>query len=211
MAGRGFGKTRSGAEWLADQARRVPGSEWAVLAPTFKDLKEVCVEGESGLLAALEGERYRYNRSNLEIELSNGALIRSYSAETPERVRGPNLSGAWLDEIAQSQVRYPEAFKNLSMAIRRRGSSTQIVATTTPAMVALVRELAGRDDGSVVITRGATFDNRQNLADAFIAEIQVRYKGTRFERQELYGELLEDVPGALWTPDLIENSRAVLA
>jgi phage terminase large subunit-like protein len=210
MAGRGFGKTRTGAEWLADQAKRAPKSEWGCLAPTFKDLKEVCIEGESGLLAALEGESFRYNRSNLEIELANGTVIRSYSAETPERVRGPNLSGAWLDEIAQNQGRYPEAYKNLSMAIRRRGSSVQIVATTTPAMVKLVREFVDRDDGSVVVTRGSTFDNRANLADAFIAEMDVRYKGTRFERQELYGELLEDVPGALWTANVIESTRARL-
>ena len=212
MGGRGTGKTRSGSEWLAHNAARSPRTEWAVMAPTFKDLREVCVEGESGLREALHnaGVEHTYNRSNLEITLGNGTLIRAYSAETPERVRGPNLSGAWLDEIAQSTSRYPEAYKNLSMAIRRRDSSAQIMATTTPAMVSLVKEFADRDDGSVVITRGTTFDNRDNLSEAFIAEIEIRFKGTRFERQELYGELLEDVPGALWTPGVLEAGRVTL-
>jgi len=211
LAGRGFGKTRTGAEWLGHQARTNPKTEWGIVAPTYKDLKEVCVEGESGLLNALEGTLYDYNKSSLQIVLrASQTVIRSYSAETPERVRGPNLSGAWLDEIAQNQGSYPAAWKNLSMAIRRKGSPVKVVATSTPAPVPLVRQFTDRTDNSVVITRGSTFDNRDNLADSFIAEMEVRYKGTRFERQELFGELLTDVPGALWTPDLIESARGVL-
>jgi phage terminase large subunit-like protein len=205
MAGRGFGKTRSGAEWIAAQARKYPNSEWAVLAPTFKDLKEICIEA---LMEVLADDKVQYNRSSLEIVLPTGAKIRSYSAEAPERVRGPNLSGAWLDEIAQSQLSYPQAYKQLSMAIRKRGSPVQLVATTTPdGQSKLVREFTSRQDNSVCITKGSTFDNRDNLAEAFIEEVEERHKGTRWERQEIYGELLEDVPGALWTPRMIERNQ----
>lgn len=205
MAGRGWGKTRSGAEWIASQARKYPKSEWAVLAPTFKDLKEVCIEA---LMEVFEDDKVKYNRSNLEIVLPNGSKIRSYSAETPERVRGPNLSGAWLDEIAQNKNNYPQAYKQLSLAIRRRGTPVQVVATTTPdGQSKLVREFVERKDRSVCISRGSTFDNADNLAPAFIEDIERRFKGTRFEDQELYGKLLEDTPGALWTSSMIERAR----
>jgi phage terminase large subunit-like protein len=209
MAGRGFGKTRSGAEWIAHEARRHPRTEWAIVAPTYKDLKEVCMLALQAVLFDVPG--VQYNLSSLEVKLPNGSIIRSYSAETPERCRGPNLSGVWLDEIAQSQNTYPEAYKTLSMAIRRKGSPAQIVATTTPeGQSKLVREFTGRKDDSVVITRGSTFDNRDNLAEAFITDMETRHKGTRFERQELFGELLDDVPGALWTPDMIERNSGTL-
>ena len=213
MAGRGFGKSRSGEEWIAHEARQHPKTEWAIVAPTYKDLKEVCIEGKSGLLTVLKDQeiKYNYNRSSLEIKFSNGSIIRSYSAETPERTRGPNLSGAWLDEIAQATNTYPLAYKTLSMAIREKGTPTQVVATTTPeGRSALVREFTNRTDGSVVITRGSTFDNADNLSEDFIADMKTRHKGTRYERQELYGELLEDVPGALWNAANIEANRLEL-
>ncbi|MGD0386407.1 MAG: terminase family protein [Solirubrobacteraceae bacterium] len=140
------------------------------------------------------------------MRLPNGSTIRSYSAETPRRSRGPNLWGAWLEEIAQWKTR--EMWDNLLPAIRR--GHAQTVVTTTPAAVPLVIEFAGRTDGSVVITRGSTFDNAQNLAPATVAELRVRWQGTRRERQELFGELLEDVPGALWSPSVIEAARGTL-
>jgi phage terminase large subunit-like protein len=208
MAGRGYGKTRSGAEWIGYQARKYPKSEWAILAPTFKDLKEVCIEA---LMEVFEDDNVQYNRSSLEIILPNGSKIRSYSAETPERVRGPNMSGAWMDEIAQNKNNYPVAYKQLSLAIRRLGTPVQVVATTTPdGQSKLVREFTERKDKSVVITRGSTYDNKDNLAPAFIEDIERRFKGTRFEDQELYGKLLKDTPGALWTPAMIEQSKGVL-
>jgi phage terminase large subunit-like protein len=208
LAGRGYGKTRSGAEWLADQARRNPNSSWAVVAPTKEDLEDVCFEGESGLLQALGIDRMddRYNKSKTLLRLDNGALIMSYSAETPRKARGPNLWGAWLEEIAQWKSR--EMWDNLFPAIRR--GSAQTVITSTPAPVPLVREFTDREDGSVVITRGSTYDNAKNLSAAQIAELKIRWQGTRRERQELYGELLEDVPGALWSAANIESTRAVL-
>lgn len=208
MAGRGFGKTRSGAEWLADQARRQPKSYWGVIAPTLDDIRDTCIEGESGLLQALGMSREddRYDKTRLLLRLDNGTIINSFSAETPRKVRGPNLYGVWLEEIAQWKTR--EMWDNLFPAIRR--GAAQAVITTTPAPVPLVREFTDREDGSVVITRGSTYDNEKNLSPAQIAELKVRWQGTRRERQELFGELLEDVPGALWKPQQIETTRAAL-
>lgn len=224
MAGRGWGKTATGAHWLAHQAKLAddqrrpddptPPTEWGLVAPTFRDLRRTCIEGESGLLYAFDELRvhpeFRYNRSLLEVTLPNGTKILTFSADTPERVRGPNLSGCWMDEIAQNQGRYLETYRLLSMAIRKQGTACQFVCTTTPAPVPLVREFTDRTDGSVVITRGSTFENRDNLSEAFIQDMQTRYRGTRFEKQELFGELLEDVPGALWTPSMIERGRLSL-
>src|SRR6185437_5386637 len=200
LGGRGMGKTRSGAEWLAHQARQQPNTTWAVVAPTREDIKLTCIEGESGLLSALGMGRGddAYNKADLLIRLPNGSLIRSLSAERPTKTRGPNLAGAWLEELAQ--WRYRQAWDDLFPALRR--ADARVVVTTTPAPVPLVREFTDRDDGSVIITRGSTFDNRANLSEAAIQDLEHRWKGTRRERQELYGELLEDVPGALWTPQL---------
>src|ERR1017187_5487307 len=157
LAGRGYGKTRSGAEWLADQAKKNPKSYWAVVAPTKEDLEDICFEGESGLLQALGIDRDddRYNKSKTLVRLDNGAIINSYSAETPNKVRGPNLWGTWLEEIAQWPKR--EMWDNLFPAIRR--GLAQTVITSTPAPVPLVLEFTNREDGSVVVTRGSTYDN----------------------------------------------------
>lgn len=208
MAGRGFGKTRAGAEWILDQAFKHPKTHWGVVARTKDDLKETCFEGESGLLRALGWKRedHRYNKTTLLLRLPNGSLIHSYSSEEPASAHGPNLAGAWLDEIGKWKSR--EAWDSLTFAVRR--GSAQIVATTTPVASVLVREFAKRKDGSVVITAGTTFDNERNLSPAFIAEQRVRWEGTRLGRRELHGELLEDVPGALWNATTIEAGRAVL-
>ncbi|MGO9903477.1 MAG: terminase large subunit domain-containing protein [Solirubrobacteraceae bacterium] len=208
MAGRGYGKTRIAAEWIVGQARGVPGSNWAVVAPTLGDIRDTCFEGESGILAALDWEREdeRYNKTALRVRLDNGSVIRSYSAETPRKSRGPNLHGAWLEEIAQWVG--AKMWENLFPAIRR--GLAQTVATTTPAPVPLVLEFVKRKDGSVVIMGGSTFDNAENLAASKVAALKVRWEGTRHARQELYGELLIDVPGALWSPSVIEATRGLL-
>lgn len=208
MAGRGFGKTRSAAEWITHQAETVPKSNWAVIAPTLDDVRETCFEGESGILKALDWDREddRYDKTKLLVRLPNKSVIRSYSAEVPRKARGPNLYGVWLEEI--TQWKYRAMWDNLFPAIRR--GLAQTVITTTPAPVPLVREFTDRDDGSVVITRGSTYDNASNLAPAQLAELKVRWQGTRRERQELFGELLEDVPGALWKASIIDSTRGVL-
>lgn len=198
VAGRGWGKTRTGSEWLGRQASSIPGRHWAVIARTTDDVRATCIEGPSGLLVALGLPRDcpEYNRVHGTIRLPNGSVIHSYSAEKPDRLRGPNLSGAWADELAT--WRYPETWTEGLMPALRIGDP-RVVVTTTPRPVGLVRELLGRDDGTVHVTRGSTFDNAANLSASALDELRRRYEGTRLGRQELYGELIEDVEGALWT------------
>ena len=205
MAGRGFGKSRTGAEWISKGARSKPASNWAAVAPTRDDLKATMFEGDSGILNALEMHRDddAYNKTDMVIRLPNGSMIRGLSAERPERTRGPNLSGAWLDELAI--WRYPETYDDLLPALRRGDART--VITTTPRPVPLIKELVHRTDDSVRITRGSMWDNKANLAKAALDDLQIRWEGTRLAKQELYGELLEDDPGALWTHEMIENTR----
>jgi phage terminase large subunit-like protein len=205
MAGRGWGKTRTGSEWLASRARFVPG-DYAVIARSSQDLRETCLEGQSGLLRALglSFDSHEYNRATGQIRLPNGSNIYAYSAERPERVRGPNLSGAWCDEIAV--WRYPQTWTETLVPALRIGDP-QVVVTTTPRAIPLLREMLEREDGSVVVTRGATFDNEANLSSAALAELRRRYEGTRIGRQELEGELIDDVVGALWSRALIEPQR----
>jgi phage terminase large subunit-like protein len=145
-----------------------------------------------------------YNRSLGEILLKNGSKIKLFSADNPERFRGPQHHGAWCDELGA--WRYQDAWDQLQFGLRL-GQKPRVIVTTTPRSTALIRMLAGRKDGSVVITRGSTFDNAANLAPSALVELQARYNGTRLGRQELYGEILDDVEGALWTRGLIDRNR----
>ena len=209
MSGRGWGKTRAGAEWLAHQARTHPNGQYGVIGRTTEQCRETCIEGESGLLKALGYviTSREYNRTTGEIKLPNETVIYAYSAENPESLRGPNLSGAWCDELAAWH--YEETWTEGLMPALRIGRP-RVLVTTTPRKTKLVRELVSRDDGSVVMTRGATFDNIMNLSPSAIVELRRRYEGTRLGKQELYGELLEDVPGALWNAANIEANRLEL-
>jgi len=206
MAGRGAGKTRTAAEWLAWEAISQPETRWAIVAPTYGDARDTCVEGESGVLNVLR--RYKvlkdWNRSLGEILLTNGSQIKLFSADKPDRFRGPQHHGAWCDELAA--YRYSDAWDQLQFGMRL-GDKPRIVVTTTPRPTALIRSLALRNDGSVAVTRGSTFDNAKNLAPSALLELEARYAGTRLGRQELYGEILDDVEGALWTRGLIERNR----
>ena len=204
LAGRGFGKTRLGAEWLAWKAVRNNGTRWAIVAPTFSDARDTCVEGESGIKAILERYGYlaKWNRSLGEIELTNGSRIKLFSADEPERLRGPQHHGAWCDELAA--WRYDEAWDQLAFGLRL-GQNPQTVVTTTPKPIPLVRKLLDRE--GVTVTRGSTFDNAANLSPAALAELKARYEGTRLGRQELYGEVLNDVEGALFTYAMLEGTR----
>jgi phage terminase large subunit-like protein len=181
-------------------------TRWAIVAPTFGDARDTCAEGQSGILGVLR--RYRmlktWNRNNGEIILNNGSRIKLFSADEPERFRGPQHHGAWCDELAS--YRYSDSWDQLQFGLRL-GEHPRVIVTTTPKPTPLIRALAGRKDGSVVVTRGSTFDNAANLAPAALLELQARYNGTRLGRQELYGEILEDVEGALWTKGMIERAR----
>lgn len=205
LAGRGWGKTWTGARWLAERATATPG-DYAVIGRSEQDTRETCVEGGSGLLRALGLQRSSpaYRRGTGQIRLPNGSVVYSYSAESPERQRGPNLSGVWADELAA--WRYLSQTWEETLLPSVRIGNPQVVVTTTPRPVPLLREFVSRTDGSVVITRGSTFDNEANLSARALAEFR-RYEGTRIGRQELLGELLDDVEGALWHRDLIEPYR----
>lgn len=203
LGGRGAGKTRAGAEWVrslveSGRARRV-----ALIAPTAADARDVIVEGESGILSiAPPWARPAYEPSKRRLTWPNGAIATTYSADEPERLRGPQHDAAWCDEVAA--WRYPEAFDQLLFGLRL-GANPRAVVTTTPKPTAIIRALLA--DPTVAVTRGTTYDNRANLAPAFLDQIVRRYEGTRLGRQELLAELLDDVPGALWTRDTIERAR----
>ncbi|HVM81639.1 MAG TPA: terminase family protein [Stellaceae bacterium] len=203
MAGRGFGKTRSGAEWVRMQVEGEHARRVALVAPTMADLRNVMIEGESGILAISHPEfKPDYFASRNRLHWPNGAVALGFSADEPERLRGPQHDAAWCDELAA--WRYPEAWDMLQFGLRL-GTDPRIVVTTTPKPVRLVRMLVKTP--AVRVTRGSTRENRKHLAPAFLAEIVRRYEGTRLGRQELEAELLEDVAGALWTRDALDAAR----
>jgi len=213
LSGRGWGKTRTGAEWIAWQAIHHPKTRWAIVAATFADARDTCVEGDSGLLKVLREygalrEPNGWNRSMGELYLANGSRIKLFSADEPDRLRGPQFHGAWVDELAA--FKYPDAWDQLQFGLRL-GAHPQTVVTTTPRPKPLVKSLLQRTDGSVTVTRGATFDNAANLAPTALAELQARYANTRLGKQELFGEILDDVEGALFTQANIEKYRVINA
>ncbi len=204
MAGRGFGKTRAGAEWMRSIAEADGGARIALVAATLGEARSVMVEGESGLLAiAPDGDRPRYEPSLRRLVWRSGAIATLYGAAEPEALRGPQHSHAWADEIAKWAYG-KAAWDNLMLGLRL-GDRPQVLATTTPRPVALVRRLAAAD--GVVVTRGRTIDNSANLAPGFLDAMLADHAGTRFGRQELDGELIEDVADALWPRALIEACR----
>lgn len=199
QAGRGAGKTRSGAEFCRDQARRYPGSHGALIAETPAQARDVMVLGESGILACCpEKERPIYKKTErlLVWPLVTGqpSTAHLYSAHNFEELRGPQHHWAWADELGK--WRYAtDAFDQLNLGLRL-GEHPRCVITTTPRPISVLRKL--RKDPRCVITTGSTYDNAVNLATDFLDDVRARYEGTRLGRQELAGELLEDTPGALW-------------
>jgi predicted phage terminase large subunit-like protein len=203
LAGRGFGKTRSGAEWVRAQAQSGAAERIALVAPTARDARLVMVEGESGLLAIAPGrQRPVFEPSKRQLTWPNGAIATLFSADEPDRLRGPQFDAAWCDELAA--WRYPAAWDMLMMGLRL-GENPRVVVTTTPKPVKLIRALLASPDCAV--TRGGTRENAKNLAPGFLEAMLKQYYGTRLGRQELDAELLEDMPGALWSRDAIERAR----
>lgn len=176
------------------------------MAATFGDVRDTCAEGESGLVNILRryGVLKHYNRSMGEMKLTNGSLIKMFSADEPDRLRGPQFHGAWCDELAA--WRYPETYEQLQFTLRL-GDNPQTIITTTPQPKKLIKELVANERGTVRVVRGSTFDNAANLPSAALDQLRARYEGTRLGRQELYAEVLEDTPGALWTMDSIDATR----
>lgn len=209
MAGRGAGKTRSAAEWVQERALADPGCRIALVGRTPADVRDVMIEGESGILAVARDERPAYQSTKRRLTWPNGSTAYAYSAEVPSQLRGPQHHYAWADEpAAWTDARKGDvldtAWNNLMLGLRL-GHSPRCVATTTPKPLPLVRTLLGRK--STAVTRGSTYDNLDNLAPSFREEVLAAYEGTRIGRQELLGELLEDVEGALWTVAMIDADR----
>ena len=208
MTGRGWGKTRTGAMDALLYALRNPEVRVAVVTPTFGDLRRVAFEGVSGILkqipsgCLMAGRGQGYNSSASEIRLFNGSVISGFAATEPERLRGPQFHRAWCDELAA--WRYPEAFDQLMFGLRL-GKNPKCVITTTPKPSKLIKSMVARDD--VYLTRGSTFENADNLAPSALAALKERYEGTVLGRQELYAEIVDDVEGALWTMNMIEDNR----
>jgi len=214
QAGRGAGKTRTGAQDAVEYVTDRPNVRYAVVAPTQGDVRKTCFEGEAGILYVLDrfglrsGQDYHWRRYDLELEItSTGSKLQGFSSEKPDRLRGPQFHRAWLDEAAAwKDARHGDAlnttFNNLSMGLRL--GDARMVVTTTPKRVALIRELAARND--VAVTRGTTYDNLANLAPTFAASL-LRYEGTTIGRQELMGELIQDVEGALWQVETVDRDR----
>jgi phage terminase large subunit-like protein len=213
LAGRGFGKTRTGAEtirqWVCGDSPLSPGrcSRIALVAETAPDARDVMVEGPAGLLACHPKDfRPTYYPSKRMVEWPNGAVALMFNAVEPDQLRGPQFDAAWCDELAK--WRYAgETWDQLQFGLRLGLHPRQIV-TTTPRPIPVIRRLM--NDKDTVVTRGRTFDNASNLAAPFLRQIEERYGGTRLGRQELEGEVLEDIPGALWQRRTIDETRRPL-
>lgn len=187
ITGRGWGKTRTGAEWIAKEAWNDPGSISGVIAPTFQsDIIDTCFEGPSGLLNVIPPELVKnWNRSEAHLWLMNDSLIRGFAATEPERLRGPNLSRVWADEVAA--WRYLRQTWEMMEFATRLGEHPRVVVTTTPKPLKFIKDLMA--EHKRVLTTGALFENKENLARKFVEKI-MKYDGTDLGKQEIYGELL---------------------
>ncbi len=209
LAGRGWGKTEMGAQDVAHYGLFHPGVRIAIVAPTFADGRDVCVEGESGLLKALTASvsdaktQIKWNRSIGELELYNGSRYRLFSAEKPDGLRGPQHHRAWCDEL--SSWGDEDTWDMLMLGLRLGEGVAQAIVTTTPKPTPLLKSILKREDLHLV--RGSTYENIANLSPSFKAEILARYEGTRLGEQELYARVLEDAEGALWNRPQLDALR----
>jgi phage terminase large subunit-like protein len=216
LAGRGFGKTRLASEWVREQAKYTTTGQrrFALVARTAADVRDVIVEGESGIMNVTPpSEKPLYEPSKRRLTWPNGNTATLFTADEPDSLRGPQFTHAWGDEIAAWR-QTPDAagmtaFDNLRVGTRL-GSEPKILVTTTPKRTPLLYKLIEEaNTGRVVITRGSTMDNAGNLAGAYLDTMLGVYEGTSLARQELYGEMLEAMEGALWTEESIEAGREI--
>ena len=201
LAGRGWGKTRTGAEFIIGEAKSLPGGRAALVGATGADVWDVMVHGESGIMARSPPwfMPTTYRRS---VIWPNGFQAAAYSAEEPDRLRGPQHHVYWGDEVAAWQ--YPEAWDMLQFGLRL-GRHPRGIVTTTPRPTPQIRALL--KDETTICSTGSTYDNEENLPETFIHTIVKKYEGTRLGRQELYAEILSDTPGALWKRDELDSHR----
>lgn len=222
LAGRGFGKTRCGAEtvrsWVCGSTPLSPGryKQIALVAETAADAREVMVgdgkiPGEGSGILQVHPKDFRplYESSKRRLTWPNGAIATLYNATEPDQLRGPQHDAAWCDESAKWQCAQ-DTWDQLQFGLRL-GTLPRAVVTTTPRPIPIIKQLierAKKDPNDVVITRGKTSENRANIAPSFLKTIETRYGGTRLGRQELDAEVLDDVPGALWTREILDRAQA---
>lgn len=199
--GRGSGKTRTGAEYVRRMSDRV--GRIALIAPTGADVRDTMIEGESGLqfVCALAGQKIKWEPSKRRITFPNGCIATTFSGEEPDRLRGPQHGFAWLDEPAHMPL-IEEVWSNLMFGLRL-GRRPHVVLTSTPIPTPWVRRI--QSDDKTIVVRVSTYANITNLAPNFRDLVIAQYEGTRKGRQELYGELLTDVEGAIWNGDMLQH------
>lgn len=206
MSGRGAGKTRTGSETIREWVGgpKDPPIRIALVAESSPDARDVMVEGESGLLNVCPPwNRPIYQPSKRRLVWPNGSVAITFSGDKPDQLRGPQFHKGWVDELAKFQ--YPQdVWDNLELGLRL-GTNPQVLVTTTPRPLPIIRELMG--DPMTVLSQVSTYANLSNLAPQFIRRIISKYEGTRLGLQELHGKLLMDIEGALWNPALIEDNR----
>lgn len=217
LAGRGFGKTRTGAETVRGWARGKPGGHYAVVAKTHREVYNVCFRARrAGLLAVIPPREMRtFNKSEPYLELRNGTIIRGFGAQDPDTLRGYDFDGCWLDEYAAWPLQTAQGVFDMLWFCMRETPDPRMVISTTPKPLPHVKKLLlrakkqtlRRHRPRVVVTRGRTLDNAANLSPEALEELLEQYGGTRLGRQELDAELLTDVEGALWKPAWIETGR----
>jgi phage terminase large subunit-like protein len=226
VAGRGFGKTRAGAEWVRKMAMENPGCRIALVGRASGDATQVMIHGDSGIIAiSPEDERPHHKISTRELIWPNGSVATTFSAMEPDQLRGPQFHFAWADEAAAwkfvKDASGLNAWDNLNLATRL-GSNPRIIATTTPKRTEFMIELLDKFNeqeekkragdfnpkkGEIVITRGSTYDNAANLAESYLADMTGKYEGTNIAKQELLGLMLDDKEGALWDPSVLDDYR----
>jgi phage terminase large subunit-like protein len=207
LAGRGFGKTRTGAEYIRQRVASGEARHIALVGRTAADVRDVMVTGPSGLLSVYPpSEVPEYEPSKRRVTWPCGAVAITYSAEKSDQLRGPQHDTAWCDELAAWQ--YPgETWDQMMFGLRF--GDPRVIVTTTPRPIQIIRDLV--KSRHTATTRGSTFDNRQNLAEAFFEQMLDKYQGTSIGRQELYAEILDELPGALWARSSIDSSRVAEA
>lgn len=204
LGGRGAGKTRAGAEWIRGDVKARRAGRIALIGETLGDVREVMIDGPSGLRAIEPSRsRPRYEASRKRLLWQNGAVAYAFSASEPDSLRGPQFDAAWADEIAK--WRYAESAWDMLQFGLRLGDNPRQVVTTTPRPVPIVKQLL--KDRRTVVTKASTLMNRAHLAEGFFQSVIARYEGTRLGRQELEAELIEDNPDALWSRDVIDANR----
>ena len=204
LAGRGFGKTRTGAEWVRAQVENNQAGRIALVARTIPEAQSVMIEGESGIInVSPPWNQPIYEPSKRKLTWPNGAFALAFSSHEPDQLRGPQFDAAWCDELASWE--YPnESWDNLAFALRL-GHRPRSVVTTTPKPIEIVRSLPNRP--GVHVTRGSTYDNQDNLPPTLFTQLIDQYDGTSIGRQEIYAELIDEDEDALWKREWIEKAR----